>query len=140
MTRNSLRYWYFVKVRLERLRRVGETAAAACVLWHHIDLRNCSEVRASRTMAQGKLKVKTRLPSASKGKVNKGKKGPAIQRRANAPITPKKNKLAEARKLKQIVTKTVNKAMEDELREKALEGKKSLTKKDSGTTISSKKK
>lgn len=30
-----------------------------------------------------------------------------------------------------MITKTVNKAMEDELREKALEGKKSLTKKDS---------
>ncbi|XP_032686396.1 uncharacterized protein LOC116851250 [Odontomachus brunneus] len=82
-------------------------------------------------MPQGKLKVKTKLPEKIKAKVNKSKKGPAIQRRGNAPVQPKKIKLQEAYKLKKMVTKTVNDAMEDELRERALEGKKSLTKKDS---------
>lgn len=81
-------------------------------------------------MAQGKLKVKTKLPSTVKEK-NKNKKNFAIQRRNNAPIQPKKKKFEETHKLKQMITKTVNKAMEDELREKALEGKKSLTKKNS---------
>lgn len=33
-----------------------------------------------------------------------------------------------------MITKTVNKAMENELREKALEGKMSLTKKESATS------
>ncbi|XP_076654573.1 uncharacterized protein LOC143359987 [Halictus rubicundus] len=83
-------------------------------------------------MAQGKLKVKTKLPASSKGKAKeKGKKkAPAVQRRNNAPIQPKKKKVEDAHKLKQMITRTVNKAMEDELREKALDGKKSLTKKE----------
>lgn len=85
-------------------------------------------------MAQGKLKVKTKLPGGAKGKANKSKKGPAIQRRGNAPIQPKKKKIEEAQKLKQMISKTVNKAMEDDLREKALEGKKSLTKRDASTS------
>lgn len=37
-------------------------------------------------MAQGKLKVKTKLPEKVKAKVNKGKKGPAIQRRGSKGI------------------------------------------------------
>lgn len=49
----------------------------------------------------------------------------------DAPVQPKKAKLQEAHKLKKMITKTVNNAMEDELRDRALEGKKSLTKKDS---------
>ncbi|KZC13331.1 PREDICTED: uncharacterized protein LOC107191393 [Dufourea novaeangliae] len=82
-------------------------------------------------MPQGKLKVKTKVPSSTKGKVKeKSKKSPAIQRRNNAPIQPKKKQVEDAHKLKQMITRTVNKAMEDELREKALEGKKSLTKKE----------
>ncbi|XP_076232776.1 uncharacterized protein LOC143178155 [Calliopsis andreniformis] len=88
-------------------------------------------------MAQGKLKVKTKLPTTAKGKVkdkNKNKKGLGIQRRSNAPIQPKKKKLEEVYKLKQMITKTVNKSMEDELRERALEGKKSLTKKKDSTS------
>jgi len=80
-------------------------------------------------MAQGKLKVKAKLPQSSKPKQGKNKKGPAIQRRGNAPVRPKKAKLEEAHKLKKIITRTVNKAMEEELRDKALNGKKSLTKK-----------
>ncbi|OAD62772.1 hypothetical protein WN48_07229 [Eufriesea mexicana] len=80
-------------------------------------------------MAQGKLKVKSKVPSPIKNK-NKGKnkKSLAIQRRSNAPIQPKKRKFEEAHKLKQMITRTVNKAMEDELRKKALDGKKSLKK------------
>lgn len=86
-------------------------------------------------MAQGKLKVKAKTPSVKgKSTAKKNKKGPAIQRRSNAPIQPKKKKLEETHKLKQMITRTVNKAMEDELREKALEGKKSLTKKNPSTT------
>lgn len=34
-------------------------------------------------MAQGKLKVKTKLPEKVKVKANKHKKGPAIQRRGS---------------------------------------------------------
>lgn len=34
-------------------------------------------------MPQGKLKVKTKLPSSAKRKANKQKKGPAIQRRGS---------------------------------------------------------
>jgi len=80
-------------------------------------------------MAQGKLKVKTKLPSSVKAKANKAKKGPAIQRRGNAPVQPKKAKLQEAQKLKKMISKTLNTAMEDDIRERALEGKKTLTKK-----------
>ncbi|XP_053987981.1 uncharacterized protein LOC128891781 [Hylaeus anthracinus] len=81
-------------------------------------------------MAQGKLKVKSKVPASQKGKAkNKTKKTPAIQRRNNAPIQPKKKKVEDAHKLKQMITRTVNKAMEEELREKALGGKKSLTRK-----------
>lgn len=84
-------------------------------------------------MAQGKLKVPAKCSLKGKTK-DKKKKGPAIQRRNNAPIQPKKKKLEETHKLKQMITRTVNKAMEDELREKALEGKKSLTKKKDPST------
>lgn len=86
-------------------------------------------------MAQGKLKVKAKVPARPKGKgKEKGKKGPGIQRRSNAPIQPKKKKFEESHKLRQMITRTVNKAMEDELREKALEGKKSLTRKQTSTS------
>jgi len=34
-------------------------------------------------MAQGKLKVKTKLPASVKAKANKHKKGPAAQKRAS---------------------------------------------------------
>lgn len=34
-------------------------------------------------MPQGKLKIKTKLPEKVKAKANKGKKGPAIQRRGS---------------------------------------------------------
>lgn len=88
-------------------------------------------------MAQGKLKVKSKLPPQAKAKQGKKGKGPAVHRRGNAPIQPKKIKFQAAHKLKKIVTSTVNNAMEDELREKVLDGKKSLTKKH-GTSTSQK--
>ncbi|EZA49319.1 hypothetical protein DMN91_000233 [Ooceraea biroi] len=87
-------------------------------------------------MPQGKLKVKTKLPvSAKKAKANKPKKkGAAVQRRGNAPVQPKKTKFQETQKLKKMITKTVNTVVEDELRERALEGRKTLTKKDSASS------
>ena len=47
----------------------------------------------------------------------------------DAPIQPKKSKFQEANNLKKMISKTVNKTMEDELRKRALDGKMSLTKK-----------
>lgn len=45
------------------------------------------------------------------------------------PIMPKKAKFAEAQKLRQIVTKTVNRSMEDEMRSRARpEGQVNLSK------------
>ncbi|XP_029037253.1 uncharacterized protein LOC114873261 [Osmia bicornis bicornis] len=86
-------------------------------------------------MAQGKLKVKTKVPTSAKGKAkSKNKNRLPIQRRNNAPIQPKKKKFEEAHKLKQMISKTVNRAMENELREKALGGKMSLVKKESSTS------
>ncbi|XP_043474881.1 uncharacterized protein LOC122506611 [Leptopilina heterotoma] len=80
-------------------------------------------------MAQGKLKVKTKTPASVKTKASKKQKGPASQRRGNAPIQSKKAKFQEAHRLKKIISKTVNTAMENELREKAMDGKMSLTNK-----------
>lgn len=78
-------------------------------------------------MPQGKLKVKTKLPAKTKSK--KKAKGPAVSKRGNRPVAPKKQKHQEAQKLKKMISKTVNEAMEDDLRARALDGKKSLTSK-----------
>ncbi|ENN81454.1 uncharacterized protein LOC109546821 [Dendroctonus ponderosae] len=67
-------------------------------------------------MAQGKLKVKSKLPSNNK---TKKPKGTANTKRANAPSVPKKQRTQQAHKLKQIITKTVNKTAEDEIRSRA---------------------
>lgn len=67
-------------------------------------------------MAQGKLKVKAKLPTNVK---KHKKRGPATTKRSNAPIKPKKQGFQEAHKLKQIITKTVNKAVEEEIRSQA---------------------
>ncbi|KAF5286074.1 hypothetical protein FQR65_LT12960 [Abscondita terminalis] len=72
-------------------------------------------------MPQGKLKVKSKLPAPTKGKKAKGK--PATQR-ANRPIQPKKHKGQETQKLKRIVTKNVNKSVEEEMRSRAYDGQK----------------
>ncbi|KAM0725121.1 hypothetical protein ACS0PU_008607 [Formica fusca] len=85
-------------------------------------------------MPQGKLKVKTKLPASVKTKANKVKKGPAIQKRGNAPVQPKKTRLQEAQKLKKIISKAVNTTIEDELREKAMEGRKTLAKKNASNS------
>ncbi|XP_044268873.1 uncharacterized protein LOC123014068 [Tribolium madens] len=77
-------------------------------------------------MAQGKLKTKTQLPKNVKNKKS-AKKGSAITKRANRPIQPKKKGVAEAKKLKQIVHKNVNKAIEEELRSRASNENKSLS-------------
>lgn len=45
-----------------------------------------------------------------------------------APIQAKKAKFAESQKLKQIVSKTVNKSVEDEIRARAKEGQINLSK------------
>ncbi|KAK9736475.1 Protein of unknown function (DUF2462) [Popillia japonica] len=70
-------------------------------------------------MAQGKLKVKSKCPPSVKQK-KKQTKGPAISKRSNRPMKPKKNKNSEASKLKKMITKTVNKSVEEEIRNRAL--------------------
>lgn len=62
-------------------------------------------------MAQGKLKVKTKLPSGVKSKKGKGK---AVTKRPNAPVPSKS--LVERNKMKMAVTKMVNAAAEEQLR------------------------
>jgi hypothetical protein len=61
---------------------------------------------------------------------------------SDRPVAPKKQKHQEAQKLKKIITKAVNEVMEDDLRAKALDGKKSLLSKKStsGKAKGSKKK
>ncbi|RZB38742.1 DUF2462 domain containing protein [Asbolus verrucosus] len=66
-------------------------------------------------MAQGKLKIKTNLPMNIKNKKT-GKKGNAVTKRTNRPIQSKKKGVTETRKLKQVVKRTVNKAVEEEIR------------------------
>lgn len=66
-------------------------------------------------MAQGKMKVKANLPKNVK---KKNTKGAAITKKKNCPVKSKKDKTQEAQKLKQMVTKTLNKAIEEDLRAK----------------------
>ncbi|CAG9796355.1 unnamed protein product [Diatraea saccharalis] len=61
-------------------------------------------------MAQGKLKVKSKLPSGAKVKKAKGK---AVTKRSNAPV---KSKTVANAKIKNNVTKMVNAAAEKQLR------------------------
>ncbi|XP_049883645.1 uncharacterized protein LOC126379102 [Pectinophora gossypiella] len=63
-------------------------------------------------MAQGKLKVKSKLPSGAKQKKGKGK---AITKRSNAPAKSKAPAV-ERNKMKANVTKMVNAAAEKQLR------------------------
>ncbi|GLV41874.1 uncharacterized protein CBL_13606 [Carabus blaptoides fortunei] len=78
-------------------------------------------------MAQGKLKVKAKLPKGVKKKKS-ANKGPSVSKRANCPITPKKKKFEEANKIKKMISKSVNQAMEVEMRSLATSGKKNFTK------------
>nr|XP_034831513.1 uncharacterized protein LOC117988468 [Maniola hyperantus] len=67
-------------------------------------------------MAQGKMKVKSKLPSGAKSKVNKAK-GKAVTKRINAPVKSKaKAQVVERNKMKAKVTKMVNAAAEKQLR------------------------
>ncbi|XP_041975282.1 uncharacterized protein LOC121730342 [Aricia agestis] len=63
-------------------------------------------------MAQGKMKVKSKLPSGAKTKKAKGK---AVTKRNNAPVKSKVQAL-ERNKMKNTVTKMVNAAAEKQLR------------------------
>lgn len=78
-------------------------------------------------MPQGKLKVKTQLPKNVKNK-SQVKKGAPVSKRANKPIKPKKNKIEEAQKIKRVISKSLNKAVEDEMRSRACSSNKNLSK------------
>uniref|UniRef100_A0A1L8DBS0 Uncharacterized protein n=1 Tax=Nyssomyia neivai TaxID=330878 RepID=A0A1L8DBS0_9DIPT len=74
-------------------------------------------------MPQGKIKVKTKVPDAVKAKLQKKKKsGVAFTRRANAPIQAKKTKMQGTQKIKQLLSKAVNKSVEEDIRARASEG------------------
>ncbi|XP_075976527.1 uncharacterized protein LOC142976836 [Anticarsia gemmatalis] len=62
-------------------------------------------------MAQGKLKVKSKLPAGAKTKKNKGK---AVTKRPNAPV--KSKTAADRNKMKSNVSKMVNAAAEQQIR------------------------
>ncbi|KAJ8981689.1 hypothetical protein NQ317_003410 [Molorchus minor] len=76
-------------------------------------------------MAQGKLKVKTKLPERLKSKNIKLKAARLLRGQLvflDRPIQPKKDKLEKIQKIKQIISKTVNKAVEEEIRNRAKSG------------------
>ncbi|CAH1986685.1 unnamed protein product [Acanthoscelides obtectus] len=77
-------------------------------------------------MAQGKLKTKAKLPGNIKSKQKP--KGGAVTKRANRPIKPKKAGKDEIRKLNQIVTKTVNSAIEQDIRNRAIPKRQTMSK------------
>ncbi|XP_005185631.1 uncharacterized protein LOC101888893 [Musca domestica] len=77
-------------------------------------------------MVQGKFK-KAKLP-ASVQKKQKQKNSAAFTRRSNAPIQAKKSKFNEHQKIKQAISKTLNKSVEEEMRSRAAEGKLKLSK------------
>ncbi|KAH8257118.1 hypothetical protein KR038_003859 [Drosophila bunnanda] len=70
-------------------------------------------------MPQGKFK-KAKMP-ASMQKQKKQKQA-AFTRRQNAPIQAKKAKFNETQKIKAVISKSVNKSVESELRSRAHEG------------------
>ncbi|XP_031635176.1 uncharacterized protein LOC116348334 [Contarinia nasturtii] len=74
-------------------------------------------------MPQGKFKLKTKVPNQKQKQ-----KGKAFTRRPNAPIQPKKQQFTEQQKLKQMVSKNVNRVVEDEIRGRAKEGHINLSK------------
>ncbi|XP_077293953.1 uncharacterized protein LOC143916634 [Arctopsyche grandis] len=75
-------------------------------------------------MAQGKMKVKSKLPDNVK---NKKTKGSAITKRSNAPIQSKKKNIEETHRIKKIISKNVNKKMEEEIRSRATDRKSTLS-------------
>ncbi|KAK3919367.1 3-isopropylmalate dehydrogenase 1, chloroplastic [Frankliniella fusca] len=79
-------------------------------------------------MAQGKSKTKAQLPANVKAKKKFSSKSKVIAKaRPNAPVAPKlTGKAVDAMKMKKAISKGVSEAMENELRAKAFDGKKSL--------------
>ncbi|XP_037936780.1 uncharacterized protein LOC119670553 [Teleopsis dalmanni] len=77
-------------------------------------------------MAQGKFK-KGKAPTTIQKK-QKQKNASAFTRRSNAPIQAKKSKYTENQKIKQVISKNVNKSVESELRARANEGHINLSK------------
>ncbi|XP_017494859.1 PREDICTED: uncharacterized protein LOC108382995 [Rhagoletis zephyria] len=77
-------------------------------------------------MVQGKFK-KAKLPASVQQK-QKQKNAKAFTRRSNAPIQAKKTKFNEQQKIKNAISKTVNKSVENELRSRAFEGQIKLSK------------
>ncbi|XP_030387494.1 uncharacterized protein LOC115634080 [Scaptodrosophila lebanonensis] len=71
-------------------------------------------------MPQGKFK-KAKLPAAIQKK-QKQQKQAAFTRRSNAPIQARKSKFNETQKIKSVISKSVNKSVENELRSRAHEG------------------
>nr|XP_023026503.1 UPF0390 protein UM03986 [Leptinotarsa decemlineata] len=76
-------------------------------------------------MAQGKMKVKAKLPNNVKSKKSNG---PSATQRSNRPIKPKKKQHEESQKLKQIISKNINKKIEEEVRARASGGQQKLSK------------
>ncbi|XP_018321158.1 uncharacterized protein LOC108734208 [Agrilus planipennis] len=66
-------------------------------------------------MAQGKLKVKTKVPQGVKSK-KPNKNVTSLAKRINKPIQPKKSKMKSEQKMKKLLTKNLNKAIEEEVR------------------------
>lgn len=77
-------------------------------------------------MAQGKMKVKSKVPDSGKKKQS-AKKGQSCTQRQNRPIKSKKAKFEESAKLKKIITKSVNKAAEQEIRNMSAGGSHKLS-------------
>ncbi|XP_055378537.1 uncharacterized protein LOC129610156 [Condylostylus longicornis] len=77
-------------------------------------------------MPQGHKKSK--IPEVVKKKLQKKGGGNAFTRRPNAPIQKKKTKLTEQDKIKQVISKKLNKNAENELRSLAVESNLNLSK------------
>ncbi|XP_014240346.1 uncharacterized protein LOC106661456 [Cimex lectularius] len=70
-----------------------------------------------------------------KGKKEKKKKEKPLQKK-NRPIAPKKAKFEEVKKLKKIITKNVNRSLEEQIRAIATDGQKvHLSKKKDKTDV-----
>uniref|UniRef100_A0A1A9VQF5 Uncharacterized protein n=1 Tax=Glossina austeni TaxID=7395 RepID=A0A1A9VQF5_GLOAU len=77
-------------------------------------------------MVQGKYK-KVKLPvSVQKKQKNAG--NAAFTRKANAPVKMKKTKFSESKKIKDVISKSVNKAVESEMRARVAESTINLNK------------
>lgn len=67
-------------------------------------------------MPQGKIKVKTTMPSNVKGKkVKKLDKQPPKRKVQHNPIGPKKVQIMEEKQMRKNISKTINKTLEDRL-------------------------